>query len=74
MKTSMKSPLINFNILTKIMLVAGMLSALQGCPLLVVGAAGGGALVATDRRTVGTHRGSRNPDQSQVAAQQWLAG
>lgn len=54
MKTSMKSPLINFNILTKIMLVAGMLSALQGCPLLVVGAAGGGALVATDRRTVGT--------------------
>lgn len=57
--TCVKSPLSKTATLAKLMLVAGLLSALQGCPLLVVGAAGGGALVATDRRTVGTQTEDR---------------
>ncbi|HEY1611788.1 MAG TPA: BON domain-containing protein, partial [Paraburkholderia sp.] len=33
-------------------LAAGVAAGLQGCVLALAGAAGGGALVATDRRTV----------------------
>jgi len=54
-----KAPLIKPSTVAKLMLVAGLLAALEGCPLLVVGAAGGGALVATDRRTVGTQTEDR---------------
>jgi osmotically-inducible protein OsmY len=35
-------------------LAAGLAATLQGCVLALAGAAGGGALIATDRRTVGT--------------------
>ena len=35
------------------LLAFGLLTSLQGCALLLIGAAGGGALVATDRRTLG---------------------
>jgi osmotically-inducible protein OsmY len=45
--------------LAKAACVAAMLASLQGCPLIVVGAAGGGALVATDRRTVGSQTEDR---------------
>jgi osmotically-inducible protein OsmY len=40
-------------------LAASLCACLQGCPLLVVGAAGGGALVATDRRSVGAQTEDR---------------
>ncbi|HTJ95200.1 MAG TPA: BON domain-containing protein [Pararobbsia sp.] len=40
-------------------LTASLCAMLQGCPLLVVGAAGGGALVATDRRSVGAQTEDR---------------
>ncbi|CAB3778311.1 BON domain-containing protein [Pararobbsia alpina] len=40
-------------------LTASLCACLQGCPLLVVGAAGGGALVATDRRSVGSQTEDR---------------
>lgn len=40
-------------------LVAGLAATLQGCVLAVAGAAGGGALVATDRRTLGTQTEDR---------------
>ncbi len=40
-------------------LAFGLLSSLQGCPLLVAGATGGGALVASDRRTLGTQTEDR---------------
>lgn len=38
---------------------AALVASLQGCVLAVAGAAGGGALVATDRRTVGTQTEDR---------------
>ncbi len=57
--TRMKGPLIEFGTLAKLMLLVGTISMLQGCPLLIVGAAGGGALVATDRRSVGTQTEDR---------------
>jgi len=56
---STRKPRIKFSTLAKLMLLAGTITALQGCPLLVVGAAGGGALMATDRRTVGTQAEDR---------------
>jgi osmotically-inducible protein OsmY len=40
-------------------LAAGLSATLQGCFLLVAGAAGGGALVATDRRTLGAQTEDR---------------
>jgi osmotically-inducible protein OsmY len=40
-------------------LVASCAVSLQGCALLAVGAVGGGAMVATDRRTVGTQTDDR---------------
>jgi osmotically-inducible protein OsmY len=40
-------------------LAAGLAVSLQGCILAVAGAAGGGALVATDRRTVGAQTEDR---------------
>lgn len=58
--TRMKGPSSKLSTLARLLLVAGMISTLQGCPLLVVGAAaGGGALVVTDRRTVGTQTEDR---------------
>jgi osmotically-inducible protein OsmY len=58
--TRMKSTLV------KAVLGIGTMASLQGCPLLVVGAAGGGAMVASDRRTVGTQTEDR---EIQVKAQ-----
>jgi osmotically-inducible protein OsmY len=40
-------------------LAAGLAATLQGCVLAVAGAAGGGALVATDRRTIGAQTEDR---------------
>jgi osmotically-inducible protein OsmY len=40
-------------------LAAGVAASLQGCVLALAGAAGGGALVATDRRTVGAQTEDR---------------
>ena len=40
-------------------LTASLCGMLQGCPLIVVGAAGGGALMATDRRSVGAQTEDR---------------
>ena len=40
-------------------LAAGLAATLQGCVLAVAGAAGGGALVATDRRTLGAQTEDR---------------
>jgi osmotically-inducible protein OsmY len=40
-------------------LAAGLSATLQGCFLLVAGAAGGGALMATDRRTLGAQTEDR---------------
>ncbi|CAM2138281.1 hyperosmotically inducible periplasmic protein [Pararobbsia alpina] len=40
-------------------LTASLCAMLQGCPLIVAGAAGGGALVATDRRSVGAQTEDR---------------
>lgn len=40
-------------------LAAGLSASLQGCFLLVAGAAGGGALMATDRRTLGAQTEDR---------------
>jgi osmotically-inducible protein OsmY len=40
-------------------LTASLCAMLQGCPLIVVGAAGGGALMATDRRSVGAQTEDR---------------
>jgi osmotically-inducible protein OsmY len=57
--TPAQSLRIKFSTLAKLMLLAGTISVLQGCPLLIVGAAGGGALVATDRRSVGTQTEDR---------------
>lgn len=46
--------------LTETMFVVGLMISLQGCALVaLVGAAGGGALVVTDRRTVGTQTEDR---------------
>ena len=47
------------NTVVKAVFGIGVIASLQGCPLLVVGAAGGGALVASDRRTVGTQTEDR---------------
>ncbi|WP_347555490.1 BON domain-containing protein [Robbsia sp. KACC 23696] len=47
---------------TSALFAFGIAATLQGCPLLLIGAAagaGGGALVATDRRTVGTQADDR---------------
>lgn len=52
----------------------GIAATLQGCPLLLIGAAagvGGGALVATDRRTVGTQADDR---EIQIRSAAQLAG
>ncbi|PMS22717.1 BON domain-containing protein, partial [Trinickia dabaoshanensis] len=38
---------------------AALITSLQGCVLAVAGAAGGGALMATDRRTLGTQTADR---------------
>ncbi|MGN6651492.1 MAG: BON domain-containing protein, partial [Trinickia sp.] len=38
---------------------AALVASLQGCVLAVAGAAGGGALMATDRRTLGTQTADR---------------
>jgi len=54
-----KYPQISLSMLAKGVCIAAMLASLQGCPLLVVGAAGSGALVATDRRTVGSQTEDR---------------
>ncbi|WP_207002059.1 BON domain-containing protein [Trinickia mobilis] len=40
-------------------LTAGLAATLQGCVLALAGAAGGGALIATDRRTVGAQTEDR---------------
>ena len=40
-------------------LAAGLAATLQGCVLALAGAAGGGALIATDRRTVGAQTEDR---------------
>jgi osmotically-inducible protein OsmY len=52
-------------------LTASLCACLQGCPLLVVGAAGGGALVATDRRSVGAQTEDR---EIQAKAQSMFIG
>ncbi len=66
-----KSSLISLSALGKGACIAAMLASLQGCPLLLVGAAaGGGALVATDRRTVGSQTEDR---EIQVKSQLQLA-
>lgn len=64
------SPLVSFWTLGKGACILAMLASLQGCPLLVVGAAGGGALMATDRRTVGSQTEDR---EIQVKSQLQLA-
>jgi osmotically-inducible protein OsmY len=48
-------------------LAAGLSATLQGCFLLVAGAAGGGALVATDRRTVGAQTEDREIQVKSIA-------
>ncbi|BBE10440.1 transport-associated protein [Mycoavidus cysteinexigens] len=48
-------------------LALSLLSSLQGCPLLVAGAAGGGALVASDRRTLGAQTEDREIQVKAVA-------
>jgi osmotically-inducible protein OsmY len=52
--------------LAKAVLGAALMASLQGCPLLVIGAAGGGAMMASDRRTVGTQTEDR---EIQIKAQ-----
>ncbi len=52
-------------------LTASLCACLQGCPLLVVGAAGSGALVATDRRSVGAQTEDR---EIQAKAQSMFIG
>jgi osmotically-inducible protein OsmY len=48
-------------------LAAGLSATLQGCFLLVAGAAGGGALVATDRRTLGAQTEDREIQVKSIA-------
>ncbi|MEJ0003515.1 MAG: BON domain-containing protein [Pararobbsia sp.] len=52
-------------------LATSLCACLQGCPLLVVGAAGGGALVATDRRSIGAQTEDR---EIQAKAQSMFIG
>jgi osmotically-inducible protein OsmY len=54
--------------LTCLSLAAVIAGLLQGCPLLVVGAAGGAALIATDRRTLGSQTEDKEI-QAKTAAQ-----
>jgi osmotically-inducible protein OsmY len=46
-------------VLVKATLTAGLAMTLQGCVLALAGAAGGGALIATDRRTLGAQTEDR---------------
>jgi osmotically-inducible protein OsmY len=48
-------------------LAAGLSASLQGCFLLVAGAAGGGALMATDRRTLGAQTEDREIQVKSIA-------
>ena len=52
-------------------LTASLCAMLQGCPLIVAGAAGGGALMATDRRSVGAQTEDR---EIQAKAQSMFIG
>jgi osmotically-inducible protein OsmY len=51
-KTRVRSTLAQATLLVS--MLSGVALTLQGCALAVVGAVGGGTLVATDRRTIGT--------------------
>jgi osmotically-inducible protein OsmY len=56
-KTRVRSTLAKATLLAS--LFAGVALTMQGCALALVGAAGGGALVATDRRTLGAQTEDR---------------
>jgi osmotically-inducible protein OsmY len=56
-KTRVKTTLARATLMAS--LLAGAALTLQGCPLLVVGGVAGGALVATDRRTLGAQTEDR---------------
>ncbi|CAH2813355.1 MAG: Uncharacterized protein YraP [Candidatus Burkholderia crenata] len=56
-KTRVRSTLARATLLAS--LLSGVALTLQGCPLVVIGAMGGGTLVATDRRTLGAQTEDR---------------
>ena len=56
-KTRVKATLARATLMAS--LLSGVALTLQGCPLLVVGGVAGGALVATDRRTLGAQTEDR---------------
>jgi osmotically-inducible protein OsmY len=56
-KTRVKATLARATLIAS--LLSGVALTLQGCPLLVVGGVAGGALVATDRRTLGAQTEDR---------------
>jgi osmotically-inducible protein OsmY len=56
-KTRVKSTLVNATLIVS--MLSGVALTLQGCALAVVGAAAGGTLIATDRRTLGAQTEDR---------------